>query len=216
MRCDDARLALSARFDGEMLPVEAADLDDHLAECSACRRYESELAGLRRAGIAIPPVVSSALSDRVLAAIEPDRSTSPQARTLRVALVTIAIAQTAIAIPELFRGGGGITAHQTRHLGVFSIALAAGFLFTALRPRRVGALLPLAAVLAAGLVVTGVLDAAAGRTPIAGESTHLLEVLGLALLWMLTRLERPRPQRDGSRPHLHIAAEPDADAGERS
>jgi predicted anti-sigma-YlaC factor YlaD len=207
MRCDDARLALSARLDGELLAVDTSDLDHHLAACAECRRYEADLASLRRAGLAVAPPIPPTLPEQVLAAIEPDRSTSPQARTLRVALVTVAIAQAAIAIPELFHAGGGLTAHQTRHLGVFSIALAAGFLFTALRPRRVGALLPLAAVLAGGLVLTGVLDAAAGRTPIAGESTHLLEVLGLVLLWMLTRIERPRPATS-TRSALCVARDP--------
>ncbi len=210
MRCDDARVALSARLDGEVLPVEAADLEHHLAACPECRRHEADLAGLRRAGLVVPTPTPPALPERVLAAIEPDRSTSPQARSLRVALVTVAIAQAGIAAPELFRAGGGLTAHQARHLGVFSIALAAGFLFTALRPRRVGALLPLAAVLAGGLVLTGVLDAAAGRTPIAGESTHLLEVVGLVLLWMLTRIERPRPTT--ARPaSLRVAGDPARD-----
>jgi hypothetical protein len=64
----------------------------------------------------------------------------------------------------------------------------------------VGALLPFAGALAIGLVLTGIIDAAAGRTPIAGESAHLLDVVGLALMWILTRLERPRPRRGPRRP----------------
>jgi predicted anti-sigma-YlaC factor YlaD len=193
MRCADARRMLSARLDGE--PVEdATTLATHVEDCPDCRRFETDAVRLRRAGLAIAPPGDATLPARVLAALEPDRSHSHEAHRVRIALVVVAALQAVIAIPQLFHVGSGLTAHQSRHLAVFSIALAAGFLYTALRPRRVGALLPFAAVLAVGLAITGVFDAAAGRTPIAGESTHLLEILGLVLMWMLTRLERPRPR----------------------
>lgn len=193
MRCADARRALSARLDGEPLDDLGA-LDAHLERCGACRSFEADAADLRRAGMRLDPPADPALTERVLAALEPDRSHSAEARWVRVALVAVALVQGAIAIPTLLHGGAGTTAHQARHLGVFSLALAGGFLYTALRPRRVGALLPFAALLGVGLAVTGVLDAAAGRTPIAGEAAHLLEIVGLALMWILTRLERPRPR----------------------
>lgn len=195
MQCDTARDLVSARLDGE--PIAGADaeaLADHLAGCDECRAFDDMTATLRRGSLhstgAVPPI-----SHRVLAAIEPDRSTAPETRLVRVMLLTVAVAQAAIAVVQLLTIGGGLPAHQQRHLGVFSLALAVGFAYTALRPRRVGALLPFAGALALGLVVTGVVDAASGRTPIAGESAHLLDVAGLVLMWILVQLERPRPVR---------------------
>jgi predicted anti-sigma-YlaC factor YlaD len=193
IECAEAQAEISARLDGEPSRSDGA-LDDHLAGCADCRAFESGAAALRRAAIGPAPSPGGALTGRVLAALEPDRSTTPQARGIRIALVVVALVQGAVAIPELLHAGGGLPAHQSRHLGVFSLALAGGFLYTALRPRRAGAMLPIATLLGIGLVVTAVLDAAAGRTPITAESPHLLEVLGLVLVWMLTRLERPRPR----------------------
>lgn len=202
MECAAARDLLAARLDGEDLdPISRGRLDAHLDGCPACRRHAATLAELRprrlRTAADDEPVVH-----RVLAALEPDRSTAPETRFVRIALFAVAVAQAAVAVPQLFDGGGGLAAHQSRHVGVFSLALAVGFGYTALRPRRVGALLPFAAALTVGLVVTAVIDASAGRTPIAGESAHLLDVVGLALMWVLIRLERPRPRRGQPEP-LH-------------
>jgi predicted anti-sigma-YlaC factor YlaD len=196
MRCADARRMLSARLDGETVE-DATGLATHVEDCPDCRSFEADAVRLRRAALTIASSGDPALPARVLAALEPDRSHSPEAHRVRIALVVVATLQAVIAIPQLLHAGSGLTVHQSRHLAVFSIALAGGFLYTALRPRRVGALLPFAAVLGIGLAITGVFDAAAGRTPIAGESAHLLEILGLVLMWMLTRLERPR-RRSGA------------------
>ena len=46
--CEEATEAISARIDGEELPVAGPDLDAHLAGCPACRDFEAQLAGLGR------------------------------------------------------------------------------------------------------------------------------------------------------------------------
>ena len=199
MECAAARDLLSARLDGESLAdADAGALAEHVRGCTDCRRFEGTITTLQPARLRVAAPADT-VAGRVLAAIEPDRSTAPETRFVRVALFTVALGQAAVAVAQLLAGGGGLSAHQQRHLGVFSLALAVGFAYTALRPRRVGALLPLAGALAFGLVVTGIIDVAAGRTPIAGESAHLLDVAGLTLLWILVQLERPRPMRDEPR-----------------
>ncbi len=202
MDCSAARELLSARHDGDDLdPIASGRLDAHLDGCGACREHAAGMRALRPRTLR-PAEASDSVVGRVLAALEPDRSTAPETKLVRIALFVVAVAQAAVAVPQLLHGGSGLAAHQARHVGVFSLALAVGFAYTALRPRRVGALLPFAGALAVGLILTGVIDAVAGRTPIAGESAHLLDVVGLTLMWVLIRLERPRPRRGRAEP-LH-------------
>ncbi len=88
----------------------------------------------------------------------------------------------------------GASVHVARELGSFHLSLAVGFLVVAWRPGRAAGLLPVVAVLAACLTVTGVVDVAAGRTPVVTETHHLLDLLGLGLVWLLadpTRRSRP-------------------------
>jgi predicted anti-sigma-YlaC factor YlaD len=189
--CNAARLAISSQTDGE-LPVDPRAIAHHLETCGACRSYERRISGLNPPAVRAVSAPSSALAERVLGALEPDRSTSAESRFLRVALGVVGVLAFVQALPELLDPGPGLHAHTSRHLGVFTAALAVGFVYTALRPRRVGGLLPVAAVISLGLVVTGVIDVTSGRTPVAGEAAHVLEIVGLAIMWMLTRFERPR------------------------
>lgn len=46
MRCEDAALLLSARLDGELSEAEERELNDHLAQCPACRALAEDLASL--------------------------------------------------------------------------------------------------------------------------------------------------------------------------
>ncbi|MGI8706799.1 MAG: zf-HC2 domain-containing protein [Actinomycetota bacterium] len=63
-RCDEVRQELSARLDGEAHDARA--LDEHLAECEACRTYGSELANVRRTLRAQPVGRVPDLSDSIL------------------------------------------------------------------------------------------------------------------------------------------------------
>ena len=47
MRCDDVRLALSLRADGEVPDVAAADVDDHFGSCPDCRRFAAGIQVVR-------------------------------------------------------------------------------------------------------------------------------------------------------------------------
>jgi predicted anti-sigma-YlaC factor YlaD len=115
-------------------------------------------------------------------------------------------------VPAIALGSeAGFSVHAARDLGAFGVALAVGLLFAAWKPERVGALLPLASVLVLCLVAAAVLDVSTGHATADSELGHLVEVVGLAGLWLLSRKphaeagERP-PGREHQRlPRLHAA-----------
>ena len=55
MTCDDARLAVSLRADGELDPAGVDALDDHLGGCPDCRRFEAGV-GRVRAALRFEPI----------------------------------------------------------------------------------------------------------------------------------------------------------------
>jgi len=90
-------------------------------------------------------------------------------------------------LPLLFAGSETEGAeHLGRHLGAFSAALALALLYVAWRPERAIGLIPMAAGLAATLTVTAVIDVALGRSEVVTESYHVVELVGLLLLWVIS------------------------------
>src|SRR5687768_5719005 len=75
MRCEDVRLELSARLDGEVDADNDALLTAHLEECAECRAHEEALRKVKRAVAlqAAPPVRDVATS--VMARISTDVAT---------------------------------------------------------------------------------------------------------------------------------------------
>ena len=82
MRCDDARLALSLRADGEVPDVAAAEVDDHLGSCPECRRFAAGIQVLRRAlrFEAVDHVPDLGPAVVALLAADPTSPSGPQAR----------------------------------------------------------------------------------------------------------------------------------------
>jgi predicted anti-sigma-YlaC factor YlaD len=113
----------------------------------------------------------------------------------RYALFTVAFTQLVMALPMLAGEHSGIALHHMRELGSFSIALAIGLLVVAWQPQRASGLLPMAAVLVAGLTLTAAADIVSGSSSGLGESPHLLEVVGVVLLWRLARTNPNAPAR---------------------
>jgi predicted anti-sigma-YlaC factor YlaD len=181
MNCREIREACSAALDGEDPGVSRAVIDEHLRTCDSCREFvaRAEMPDLT------PRIAMAAEEDRALRSF----LSSP----VRVALVGIAVAQLAMAVPTLLFGTDeGAPIHVAHEVGAWDLALAVGFLFAAWRPLRAVGMLPFVAALSAGLVLTAVIDIANGKTPAVLELTHVLELVGTVLLWMLTS---PRPRR---------------------
>lgn len=200
MTCDEVRVALSARLDGEDPPRPAAAVDRHAETCAACRDWLERADRVSRA-VRTGPADVPDLTEPILAAVAADerRRTAARAATvqgrrqvLRVAVGLLAVAQLAAALPILF--GIGADLHTGREMASFDIALAVGFAIVAIRPERAQALVPVAFVLAVCLAATSAFDIASSRTALVHELGHLAAVAQAVVLWALGRsMERPRP-----------------------
>lgn len=188
MRCDQSRDLLSARLDGEATADESAALDRHLARCADCGDLAASMAGLDRMTRLMPAEPVPDLTGAVMAAHAPTVH-DPRREAARWSLVVVAVAQLAVALPSLLTGAHGNAVHTTRELGSWSVALAVGLLVAARHPARARGMLPLGVVLVGVLSVGAVIDVVAGSTAGLGESVHLLEVAGVALLWLLAHRE---------------------------
>ncbi len=107
---------------------------------------------------------------------------------LRIGLVLVAVAELVIAVPGLILGHGlghPDPDHIVRHASAFAIAYAIGLLFIAHRPARARAFVPLTIALAVAVVVGTVGDVIADGVEAAYEFQHLLELAGMALVWIL-------------------------------
>ena len=116
---------------------------------------------------------------------------------VRIGLVFVGAGQLALAVPGLVYGSDdGAPIHVAHEIGSWDLALAVAFLFVAWRPLRAVGLLPFVAVLSACLGLTAVVDLLHGRAVAVLETSHLLEVIGTLLLWLLVHpLARPAPTR---------------------
>ena len=202
MDCENYRLGISARLDGEDAGVDDATLAWHLAGCEPCRRYETEAIALTRAAHVVATQPAPDLAPAIMAAINAERTATsrrfdPQA--LRAGLIALAVVQMVLALPVLLLGrDAGAPVHVAREVGSFDVALAVGFLFVGWRPVRAYGMLPLVAALVACLGVTTAVDLARGTATLLGESAHLLDLMGLASVWELSRVDGP-PRSSGQR-----------------
>ena len=144
--------------------------------------------------------VPAELADRVLANLNVPNHGAGQ--WIRYALGGVAATIVALNLPLLLSLTGGGSDHESRHLGTFGVALGIGLLWAALRPERAIGMVPLSAALAAATLVGAILDLGGGRTAAAAESTHLVELVGVVLVWVLSDgPSRLRHQLAGLRPH---------------
>jgi predicted anti-sigma-YlaC factor YlaD len=208
MDCRSAREAISASLDGELEAAEAALLDRHLQRCPACRAWREDAHGLTRR-IRLSVVTDAPAPDPGLAASATaaryvrDRRRAPW--PARVGLVLLALGQIAITIPALVFGTDhDAPIHVAHEMGSFDLAIAAGFLVAAWRPQRAKGMRVLVGVAAVLLLVTAVIDLAAGRTTLLDEAPHLLTIAGWLLLELLSR--RVPDQRE--HPGLGVSGRP--------
>jgi predicted anti-sigma-YlaC factor YlaD len=208
MECAQIREALSARLDGEPADLAIDVVDGHLGGCPACAAWSEELATLHRmvrVREAEPvPDLSAAIVEAFVPAGRQRTAGGPLRRVLgrepisgaRWALFVVALTQLVLAGPALLLGeDSGATIHVAREIGSFDVALAVGLLVAAWQPARAWGLLPLAAALVLVLAGTSVLDVIDGRASAFGETRHLLDVAGVACLWLVARVPRPGDRR---------------------
>jgi predicted anti-sigma-YlaC factor YlaD len=197
MDCTHLREALSARLDDEDTGVADAHIDAHLSGCTACTAFAQQLGVLHRLTRVRAAEQVPDLSAAILAATPAPAARAPRPEpvsTARWALFVVALTQLVLAAPALLLGeDAGATIHVARELGSFDVALAFGLLVAAWQPARAWGLLPVAAALGLVMGATAVLDVVDGTASSLGEAHHLLDLAGVALLWLVARGVRQRP-----------------------
>ena len=183
--CETIREALSASADGEATEDDRALADAHLEHCPACRSYAADMQYVDRLVRIRPAEPVPSLVASVTARVRPARL--GRAGWLRPALAWVAVVMLVQSLPALLLGeASGTSPHLARHLGAFGAALAIGFAYASWKPHRAFGLLPFTAALVATTTVSIVADVVTGsRTPLA-ELIHVTELVGLALLWMVS------------------------------
>jgi predicted anti-sigma-YlaC factor YlaD len=190
MQCDTVRDALSALLDGEEPGLDPAEIDHHVQSCPACAARADELATLHRMVRVREAEAVPDLTPAILAAHRPASRTTKvpvwaePVSAARWALFVVALTQLVLAAPALL-GTGDV--HATRELGAFDVALAVGFLVAAWQPARAWGLMPVAAALALVMAGTAVLDVLGGAASSGGEAHHVLDLVGVAVLWQVAR-----------------------------
>ena len=187
--CDHAHELISAELDGENDPTTAAGLAAHLDSCGSCRFHRDQLAVLHRLVRLRPAEAVPDLGARILATANPPRL--GRGEWIRCGLLVVGLTQLVSAVPSLLGHGNGAGVHVARHLGSLAAAFSIGLVYVAWRPVRAFGLLPLAGALAACLSLTAVLDITQGRAHTLGEAHHVLDVVGLVLIWLLADAPHP-------------------------
>ncbi|OLB77436.1 MAG: hypothetical protein AUI14_15955 [Actinobacteria bacterium 13_2_20CM_2_71_6] len=216
--CEDVRVAMSARLDGEDPGLAPEEIDGHLSGCTGCVAW---LADAQRLAATMTATLTEPAAARAAAAGTPatgpaatnPAATNPAAtgaarrraaaeayarrQVLRVAVAAAAVVQLALALPTLV--GAFLSTetgpHAGREMASFDVAVAVGFLAAAYWPARARAFVPVALVLAACLGITSVVDLVRGAAGVGHEFGHLVAVVQAGLLLALSRIETGAPGR---------------------
>lgn len=185
MPCATARELISAALDGELDTATSSHVDAHVDACPDCLAWRTNAHDLRRSLALTPARAETDLTAIILArAGVPDVGRGEWVRAL---LGAVAITLLLVNLPLLLTGSAaGADAHVGRHLGAFGVALAIGLGYAALRPERALGMLPLAGALGATLAATAVIDTATGTSTMLSEARHLVELLGVVMLWVIS------------------------------
>lgn len=197
MRCDDARLALSSRLDGEATNAGEGEVNAHLSGCATCRTW---LAGAERVtrAVRVQSVQVPDLTARILQAVHADGSLQTKARgdrfraALRWLLGGLAVLQLMLAVPELL-GAVGHDAHAGREVAAFDIALAVGLLLVACYPEHARIFAPVALTLVFCFASISALDVVQGVVTPGRVAIHGIAALQALLVWRLARGTRAEP-----------------------
>ena len=204
MQCPVFREAVSARLDGEPLGMSERALDEHLTGCAPCAAWAEDAARVtRRARLAPAPPVPD-LTVAVLEALPrelPGAAEAARSRVLgtavRLALLAVGVAQAGIAWPVLATGAGAMSApmHMAHETGAWNLAVAAAFLAVAAMPRLAAGALPFLVSFVLFLTPVTLADLAAGRVQVDRAVTHVLLLVGAALVGTVAWRGRQRRER---------------------
>lgn len=182
--CAAMRVLASASLDGETTTADEAILDLHLAGCPQCSAFKDESAVVTRKARLRASTPDMAFVATVMADARPARlGRTGWARPV-LAWCAIVIAFQSFA-PLILGDADGAPAHVARHVGASSIALACGLLYAVWRPHRASGLLPFVGALTAATVIAAVVDTIDGSRSAFAEATHVAEIVGTVVLWIV-------------------------------
>jgi len=178
--------AVSAAIDGELPEPERQRALDHATNCPTCSTALTMTAHLQHTA-----VLRSADLDQP-AGCDPAALTAHEQRWMggrwaRRLLVVAALLIVLEAVPAYVTGRGlSAESHAARHLGAWQIGFGVGLLVAALFSRMSHAMLALAVTFAVLTVGGTIIDIVGGHSGPWVESVHLVELVGVFLLWRLT------------------------------
>lgn len=185
MDCERYRESISARLDGEDLPVPDHVLDRHLETCAVCREFEQRAVELNRL---VRVTEAPEIPDRSVSILESlhPHEVDWSRRRWRAVVATLGAAKLAVAVPGLVAGfDGGTAIHAVREVAAWDVALAVALLLAAWQPLRAVGLVPLLAVAGVVMITVSVVDVLGGRASPVAELPHLIEAVGLVGVWRL-------------------------------
>lgn len=178
------RELVSAAADDELGHQDDQLLADHLDACTSCRVYADRVAQLTRTVRLRAVEVEPDFVERVMERVPTVRL--GRGAWLRPALAWCALTIGVTSIRPLFLADlDGAPTHIARHVGASGLALAIGLLYVAWRPHRAAGLLPLVGALIATTAISTVLDTVSGDRSALAEAVHIVELVGMFLLWMV-------------------------------
>jgi predicted anti-sigma-YlaC factor YlaD len=186
--CAWFRESISASLDAEDTDIRDAAIDEHLDQCVNCRNFLEFSASLKRAGIRRAPIMTDLAPSLV------KQFNVGQRRSVwTIARGVLAVCAIEVIMFSVFDLVG--RSHEGRHLGSFSIAFGVVLLSVVMRPARARLMLPVAGVLALGLMITAVIDMISGNIPLVTEARHIPEVISVAMMWLLARPQHTQAKR---------------------
>ncbi len=196
------------------------DVEVHMANCSSCVAVTQSAEHFRRLRVRAAETSTFDFRPAIRATIAKDHpDTTTQSGSLRtpllyqgrregmtpsilITLLVTGIAQALGALPDLFgsvSGGSFSTVltgveHLTREAAASEIALAAGFVYVAVKPLALPAVRMFASVLTTLVIFSTLTSGSVVNDGLPLEMHHLITLFGTALLWLLpNRLRAQSP-----------------------
>ncbi len=214
-------------MDGEPGQNDDAAVDEHVAGCADCATWQHRAGRISRSIRVRPASPTPDFTSAILAAADTAGPADQDSRERpapsaadgekwRWLLGLIALVQLSLGLAQFLGVSdmGHMVAADSEHLfnesTAWNIALGMGFVGAAVWPKLAGGLLPTLGVFVAVLTVVSVIDLVNGEVEVSRVASHLVVVVGMAVLLVVHRqfVSRPGPVKAQPEDSRHWAGEP--------